>query len=72
MENKSNARKRTLKSFFGCWPNDKNELDRISKIIKNDRKKFKTRKLPKSLWGAGGKMTMKEILDELRDKSDRH
>ena len=25
----------------------------------------------KSLWGAGGKMTMKEILSDLRDKHDR-
>lgn len=32
----------------------------------------KAMKPSKSLWGAGGKMTMKEILKDLRDKSDRY
>ncbi len=32
----------------------------------------KAMKPPKSLWGAGGKMGMKEILKGLRDKSDRY
>ena len=26
----------------------------------------------KSMWGAGGKLSMKEILKDLRDKSDRY
>ncbi len=32
----------------------------------------KSTKPQKSLWGAGGKMTMKEILKDLRDESDRY
>ena len=26
----------------------------------------------RSMWGAGGKLSMKEILEDLRDKSDRY
>ncbi|MEK6867663.1 MAG: hypothetical protein AABX98_02455 [Nanoarchaeota archaeon] len=26
----------------------------------------------KSMWGAGGKLSMKEVLKDLRDKSDRY
>lgn len=29
--------------FFGKWPGNKNDLDRIKERIDNDRKKFKTR-----------------------------
>jgi len=32
----------------------------------------KAKKPEKSMWGAGGKMTMKEILKDLRDESDRY
>lgn len=32
----------------------------------------KAMKPRKSLWGIGGKKTMKEILKDLRDKSDRY
>jgi len=32
----------------------------------------KAMKPSKSLWGAGGKLGMKEILKDLRDKSDRY
>ncbi len=28
--------------------------------------------IKKSMWGAGGKMSMKEILKDLRDESDRY
>ena len=38
--------KRTnLLDFFGKWPGDKKELDKIEKMIYNDRKKFKTREV---------------------------
>ena len=32
----------------------------------------KALKPSKSMWGAGGKLTMKEILKDLRDESDRY
>ncbi len=32
----------------------------------------KTKKPEKSMYGAGGKMPLKEILKDLRDKSDRY
>lgn len=39
------ARRKSLIDFFGCWPGDKGELDKISKIIEKDRKNFKTREV---------------------------
>jgi len=36
-------RKKNLMKFFGAWPGPKKELDKIEKIIYEDRKKAKTR-----------------------------
>ncbi|MBI3033362.1 antitoxin VapB family protein [Candidatus Woesearchaeota archaeon] len=35
--------KGNLMDFFGKWPGGKEELDKIAKILEEDRKKFKTR-----------------------------
>ena len=34
-----------LMKFFGKWPGDKNDLDRIKRMIENDRKKLKLREV---------------------------
>lgn len=31
--------------FFGKWPGDKNDLDKIKERINSDRKKFKLREV---------------------------
>ena len=41
----SKHKKGNLMKFFGKWPGDKNDLDKIKKIIDTDRKKFKLREV---------------------------
>ena len=41
----STAKKRDILDFWGKWPGGKEELDRIEKIIYEDRKRFKLRKV---------------------------
>ncbi len=36
-------KKKPLADFCGAWHGDKGELDKIEKILKEDRKKFRTR-----------------------------
>ncbi len=38
-------KKKTIMDFFGKWPGDKKELDKIQKMISEDRKKAKTREV---------------------------
>ena len=35
--------KKPISDFFGKWPGGTEELNRIEKILKEDRRKFKTR-----------------------------
>ena len=37
------TRKRPLMDFFGKWPGNKEELDKIKNTLERDRKKFKLR-----------------------------
>lgn len=39
------ARKKSLMDFFGCWQGNKNELEKINKILEADRKKVKAREV---------------------------
>ncbi len=41
----SEKKKVSIMDFAGKWPGGKEELDRIEKIIYEDRKKFKLRKV---------------------------
>ena len=41
----SSEKKRSIMDFAGKWPGGKEELDKIKKIIYEDRKKFKLRKV---------------------------
>ena len=36
-------KKQTIMDFAGKWPGDKKELDKIKRILSEDRKKFKLR-----------------------------
>ena len=41
----ASEKKRPLTDFCGKWHGDKEELNKIEKIIENDRKKFKTKEV---------------------------
>jgi len=41
----SSAKKRDVMDFWGKWPGGKEELNRIEKILTDERKKFKLRKV---------------------------
>jgi len=38
-------KKSNLMKFFGKWPGDRNDLDRIKKMINDDRKKLKLKEV---------------------------
>ena len=38
-------KKSDLMKFFGKWPGDKKDLDKIEEVINKDRKKFKLREV---------------------------
>ncbi len=45
IELEKTEKKKTILDFFGKWPGDKKELDKIEKRIYEDRKKAKLREL---------------------------
>lgn len=58
-------RKINLLSFLGKWPGTEKEIKNVKRELELDRRKFKTRK---TLWGVGGKLSMKDVLKDLRDE----
>ena len=44
-EGETKKKRKSVMDFVGIWADDKNEIDKIKRIMENDRKKFKLREI---------------------------